>query len=84
MQKYGKSLSLARIDIRGSVVVGNVPWSATWRGILFASPLETLRLTIIVCLSITLRCDASSEISKLIGKATRSIQLYSRVLCAAV
>lgn len=39
---------------------------------------------VIVCLSITLRCDALPEISKLVGKATRWIQIYSRVLCGAV
>ncbi len=60
-------------------MVGNVLTAAAWRGIFFASPLENLHLMIIVYLSITLRCDISPEISKLVGKATKSILLYSRV-----
>lgn len=62
----------------------NVLWSVTCGGIFVASPLETLRLMIIVGTSITLRCDASPEISKLLGKPTRPIQFYSMGLRSSV
>jgi hypothetical protein len=38
----------------------------------------------IVCLSITLRCDASPEISKLLGKATKPMQLDWMALYSSV